>query len=175
MNISENELFNFVFYPENLSIEKAEYLKTPLIFDEEIEFYRNLKRSLKEELSEEVKLKIAEKISVYNPAKFHMLYPFVDSPQKRKNDLTILAAASAKEKPLVATKTFIDEANHYLIRLLNFKESAKIYVFSTTNAVLKNYKIVIYPTGQTFEQSDNSLPIELNTPIEAEKIELQFS
>lgn len=174
MNITERDLFDFVFFPENLSNERIEYLKTSGIFDEELDFYRSVKKSMEEELTEEVKRKIAEKIPIYNPAKFYILYP-VKEPQKRKRKFPILVAASPKEKPAVVAKTFADEANHYLIRLLNFKHSAKIYVFSTTEEVLKNYKIVIRPSGQSFQQSDNSSPIEINIPIEAENIELQFN
>jgi hypothetical protein len=175
MNITERDLFDFVFQPENLSIEKVKYLKTSKIFDEEINFYRELKKSLDEELSDEVKRKIAEKIPLYNPAKFHVLYPVQEAVRKKKNDLPVLAAASPKEKPSVKAKTFVDENNHYLIRLLNFKESSKIYVFSTTNEILKNYKVIIHPSEQIFEQVDNSVPIEINFPIEAENIELQFN
>ena len=175
MNISERDIFDFVFNKENLSNEKVEYLKTSKVFDEEIEFYRSLKKSLDEELSEEIKLKIAEKISLYNPAKYYVLYPAKVTPKKRKNDLPILAASSPEEKPSLTAKTFVDEANHYLIRLLNFKNSSKIYVFSTTEEIIKNYKVVVQPSRKTFEQADNSSPIEINSPIEAESIELQFN
>lgn len=175
MNISERDIFDFVFYPENLSTEKVEHLKNSKVFDEEISFYRLLRNSMEEELSEDVKLKLAEKIPLYVPMKIFVLYPVKETLKKRKNDIPILAADSPKEKPAVAAKTFIDENNHYLIRLLNFKESSKIYVFSTTEESLKNYKVIVKPSGQTFEQIDNSLPIEISTPIEAENIELQFN
>lgn len=174
MNISERDLFDFIFYPENLSVEKAEYLKTSRIFEDEIEFSRSVKKSLMEELSEEVKLKIAEKIHIYNPAKIHTLYPVQETSKKVRSSIPVFAAASQKEKPAISAKTFIDEANHYLIRLLNFKSSSKIFVFSTTNEILKNYRVIIQPSGQIFSQADNSTPLEINSPIEADKIELQF-
>lgn len=175
MNISERDIFDFVFYPENLSNETAENLKNSNLFAEEIDFYSSLKKSLVEEISEEVKQKIAQKIPLYTPVKVFVLYPAQENKKKQKNDVTILAADSPKEKPAVTAKTFIDEANHYLIRLLNFKDSSKIYVFSTTDEILKNYKVVVQPSGQVFEQTDNSSPIEINSPLEAENIELQFN
>src|SRR3990167_6271723 len=141
MNINERDMFNFVFYPENLSTEKVEHLKNSKIFDAEIDFYRSLKKSLEEELTDDVKQKLAEKIPLYVPMKIFVLYPVKETLKKRKNDIPILAADSTKEKPSVTAKTFIDEHNHYLIRLLNFKESSKIYVFSTTEETLKNYKV----------------------------------
>jgi hypothetical protein len=175
MDISERDIFNFVFYPEKLSVEKVEHLKTSKLFDEEIDFYRLLRNSMEEELSEDVKLKLAEKIPLYVPMKIFVLFPVKETVKKRKNDVPIFAAASPNEKPAVAAKTFMDENNHYLIRLLNFKDSSKIYVFSTTDEILKNYKVVVKPSGQTFGQIDNSSPIEISTPIEAESIELQFN
>lgn len=175
MEINERDLFDFIFYQGNLSSEKVEYLKTSRIFDEELEFYRSLKKSLNEELSEEIKQMIAEKIHVYNPAKIHILYPVQEKMGKRFNHIAVLAAASTDEKPAVSAKTFIDEANHYLIRLLNFKNSSKIYVFSTSEEIIKNYKVIIQPSGKTFSQSDNSAPIEVDSTIEAENIELQFT
>lgn len=175
MRINERDIFDYVFYPDNLSNEKVEYLKTSKIFDEEIEFYLALKNELGKKLPDEIKLKIAEKIPIYNPIKYHVLYPADEPQKKRKNDYLILAAATPKETPSVTSKTFIDEANHYLIRLLNFRKSAKIYVFSTTEEVLKDYKIVLQPSGKVFHQADNVNPIETDEPVEAENIELQFN
>ena len=40
MNISERDIFDFVFYPENLSTEKVTHLKNSKVFDDEIDFYR---------------------------------------------------------------------------------------------------------------------------------------
>ena len=122
-----------------------------------------------------MKQKLAEKIPLYVPLKIFILYPVKETVKKRKNDVPIFAADSPKEKLAVMAKTFIDEANHYLIRLLNFKDSSKIYVFSTTEGTLKNYKVIVKPSGKVFEQIDNSSPIELDSPIEAESIELQFN
>lgn len=175
MHVSERDIFDFVFYPENLSKQKNEYLKNSNLFSEEINFYSLLKKSLEEEISEEVKLKIAQNILLYTYVKVFVLYPAREIKKKRKNDVTILATASEKEKSSVEVKTFLDENNQYLIRLLNFKNSAKIYVFSTTEEVIRIYKVVIHPTKITFEQSDNSSPIEIDTPIEAKKIELKFN
>lgn len=174
MKISEKEIFDYVFYPENLTKDKVEYLKNSRLFNEEINFYHSLKKAMDEELSYEVKQKLGEKIPIYILQKVIVLYPVKEPTKKSKIHLPVLAAASEKQKPAVSVKTFIDESNHYLIRLLNFKDSAKIYVFSTTEEVLKNYQVVIKPSGQTFEQDDNLKPIEFKSPLEAENIELHL-
>lgn len=175
MKITERDIFNFVFFRDNLSVEKVNYLKNSKNFIEEIDFYLSLKQSFDEELSEDVKQKIAEKISIYIPSKIFFLFPVEQHSKKRTNSKSVLAAATSDAPSEVHVKTFVDETNRYLIRLLNFKDSAKIYVFSTTDEVLKNYRIIIKPSEQTFEQNDNSSPIEIDWPIEAENIELQFN
>jgi hypothetical protein len=174
MNVSERDIFNFVFYPDYLSDEKFSFLKTSKIFDEEVDFFISLKKSLDENLTAEIKNKIAERIPIYVPSQTYSLYPVRELQRKKKNNIQVLAADSPKEKPEVTVKTFVDETNHYLIRLLNFKDSAKIYTFSTTEQSLKNFKVVIHPASAVFNQADNSTPIEVNHPIEAEKIELKF-
>ncbi|HAB54406.1 MAG TPA: hypothetical protein DCE80_19870, partial [Ignavibacteriales bacterium] len=83
MNISERDIFNFVFYPKNLSTEKVTYLKNSKVFDEEIDFYRSLKKSLEEELTEDLKQKLAEKIPLYVPLKIFILYPVKETVKKR--------------------------------------------------------------------------------------------
>lgn len=175
MNINERDIFNFVFYPETLVREKNEYLEKTNLFEEEVNFYKQLKGSLSEELSAEIKNKIVEKIPLYKPAKIFFLQPVRDNIKKKKNDVLVLAADSPKEKADVVVKTFSDVDNNYLIRLVNFKESAKVFVFSTTDEVMENYRIVIQPSGKTFEQADNSSPIEIDSPIEADSIELKFN
>ncbi len=75
----------------------------------------------------------------------------------------------------MTSATFIDEDKHYLIKLHNFENSAKIYVFSTSEEQIKNYKIIIHPSEKIYEQSDNSQPLLVDAPVEASSIELQFN
>lgn len=175
MKITERDLFDFVFNPEILSQEKAEYLKSSQIFEEEINLFKLIKQSLTEELDDSIKQQIKAKIPLYQPLKVYTLFPIQDNSKKKKNGTAVFAAASPQDKTFVTTQTFIDEANHYLIRLLNFKSSSKIYVFSTIEKTMENYKIIIRPSGQIFEQADNSSPIEINKPLSVEKIDLQFN
>lgn len=175
MKITERDIFNFVFFRDNLSAEKVNYLKNSKNFIQEIDFYLSLKKSFDEELSEVVKQRIAEKIPIYVPSKIFFLFPVEQQSKKRTNSKSVLAAATSEVSSEVHVKTFIDETNRYLIRLLNYENSSKIYVFSTTDEVLKNYRIIIKPSEQIFEQIDNSSPIEIDWPVEAENIELQFN
>ena len=75
----------------------------------------------------------------------------------------------------MTSATFLDEEKRYLIKLHNFKNSAKIYVFSTSEEKLKNFKIIIQPSNKIFEQTDNSKPLLIDESIEVSSIELQFN
>ncbi len=74
----------------------------------------------------------------------------------------------------MTSATFIDEEKQYLIKLHNYENSAKIYVFSTSEEKIENYKIIIHPSNNIYEQVDNSQPLLIDTEVEATSIELQF-
>ena len=103
------------------------------------------------------------------------LNPVKEKVRKKKATGLTLAADSPKIKSKLTSATFIDEDKHYLIKLHNFENSAKIYVFSTGEEQIKNYKIIIHPSNKIYEQSDNSKPLLIDAPVEASSIEIQFN
>lgn len=175
MKISERDIFNFVFFPAILSIEKRKYLESIGIYNDEIRFYEELKKDLSDELSAEIKSKIAQRIPNYRFEKIFFLYPTYENNSKRKTDKSILAAASPINQTSITASSFVDEKNQFLIRILKSENKSKIYVFSTVDEVIKNFKIIIKPSGQVFEQQDNTHPICFDKQIEIENIELQFN
>jgi hypothetical protein len=66
MEITERDLFNFVFFREKLSVEKADYIESSEMFNEEIEFFASLKEKLADEVPDDIKGKLASGISDYN-------------------------------------------------------------------------------------------------------------
>lgn len=65
MEITERDLFNYVFYKNLIDKEKIEYLKNSIIYKSEIDFLTSIKNALPEELSDEIKEKISRKIPAY--------------------------------------------------------------------------------------------------------------
>lgn len=175
MKITERDIFNFVFFKENLTVEKMEYLKHSKEFVEEIDFYLSLKQSFDVELNDDIKQRIANKISVYVPSKIFLLFPIEKQIKRRLNNKSVLAAATSETSAEFEVKTYIDENKQYLVRLLNSKNHSKIYVFSTSEEVLRNFQVIIKPSGQKFEQSNNYSPIELDKPLQADNILLKFN
>ena len=74
----------------------------------------------------------------------------------------------------MTTKTFVDNDKEYLIKVLNYADITKVFVFSTKDEVVKNFDIIIEPHNLKFHFEDNLEPLKIDKPIEAEKIELRF-
>lgn len=173
MNLTERDIFNFVFYPNLVSEEKRSFLASIENSTDAIIFYKKLKSSLSVSLTDEVKRKLAEKIDVYKYNNILHLFS-VEELKKKKNDL-VLAAASAEEKPKIITKTFYDADKTYIIKVINYTVNSKIFVFSTQQEIIKDFEIIILPENKKYHCNDNSLPLELSSPIEAEAIQLEFN
>ncbi len=174
MEITERDIFNFVFFKSSVSSEKIKFIKEKNEFSTGIKFYQALKAAIGKNIPVEVKNKLKEKIPAYNSL-IYILNPVKDKVRKKKVTDLILAADSPKIKSKMTSATFIDDEKHYLIKLHNFENSAKIYVFSTNEEQIKNYKIIIRPSNRIYEQTDNSKPLSIDFPIEASSIELQFN
>lgn len=173
MKVTERDIFNFIFYPELLTEELRAFLSTIENSTDAITFYKELKISLEKEFSFDVKEKIAQRISGYKLYNIIDLYPVQE--QKKKRNGIVLAAASVEEKPKIITKTFYDADKTYIIKVINYTENAKIFVFSTQQEVIKDFEIIILPENKKYHCNDNSLPLELSAPVEAESIQIEFN
>lgn len=174
-NITEQDLFNFVFYPDLISKDKERYLKSLQDFREEIEFYSELKESLNEKLSFEIRKKITSKIDVYKPENIIYLYPVEEYQNRKISNNVRLAAASPEEKPKVSSKTFYDEEKTYIIKVINYEKNSRVFVFSTQYEMIKDFELKILPQNLIYHISDNSSPLELDFNVEPESISLEFN
>jgi hypothetical protein len=174
MIIDEQDLFNFVFFPEKVSEEKRKLLDTDKSFSEAIEFYNQLKLNSERELTSSVKKKLAEKIPAYKLRDMIELYHLnILKPQNQNGSR--MAAATKELIPKTTTKTFVDSDKDYLIKVLNYGNETKIFVFSTKDEEVKNFDIVIEPQNLKYHFEDNSEPLIINQSVDAEKIQLKFN
>jgi len=172
--IEEQDIFNYVFFPQNLSSEKQSEIELDQNFNEAVEFYKQLKANSEKSLSENIRKKIAEKIPAYRPLEVIELFPLqehLNSNQSRKN----LAAAEKILTPKITTKTFVDNIKEYLIKVLNFSNETKIFIFSTKDEVVRNFDIYILPQNLKYHFEDNLEPLIINALIEPEKIQLKLT
>ncbi len=175
INISEKDIFNFVFFNNLISKEKEEYLTGNSKFKVQLDFYKKLKDIFLEEIPNNIKEKIASGIEAYKMIKTFVLYPVDYEHKKKHSNVLILAADSlAAESNEIQSKTFIDEGKNYLIRLIKENSKSKIYVFSTHEPVMKNFTVVIKPQSVKYILNDNSKPLEIEGNIDPESIEIEF-
>jgi len=137
-------------------------------------FYKELRAELEKNLSDEIKNLIAQKIPSYSNLKVIKLNP-LKVPSSNKRNCNRLAAASTELKPKMTTKTFVDNDKEYLIKVLNYGETTKVFVFSTKDEIVKDFDIIIEPNNLKYHFEDNSEPLKIEQSIEADKIEIRFN
>jgi len=178
-NINEIDLFYFVFFPHLLSKDKLFYLKNTIDFSDEISFYSDLKNELNRDISVNERELISKRIKSYSghyepqEDNFIYLHPF-QLPVKKNNNF-ILAAASDTNQKSISTRTYFDEDKIYIVKIINFENSSKIFVFSTMYEIIKDFDIIIEPQDLQYHLEDNIKPLELNFNIEPENIILKFN
>ncbi len=173
IEISEQDVFNYVFFKDRVSSEKIQLIEMSKDYSEVISFYIELKKSQDQPLAIEIKNKLASKIPAYRKANIVNLYPLKENLQIKPNG-NRLAADSKELKAKMTTKTFVDNDKEYMIKVLNYGRITKVFVFSTKDEVVNNFDIVIEPHNLVFHFDDNSEPLKIEKDIEAEKIELRF-
>jgi len=178
--ITEKDLFDFVFSPTLLSEEKLLYLENSDDFSKEIEFFIELKKSIQTEISEEERILISKKIPAYsydsskNTAKIIYLHP-VEYPKKKVKGLILAAASENNGKSNITSRTFYDDNKTYIIKVINYENSSKIFVFSTLDEIIKNFDIIILPQKLKYHLEDNTEPLLLDFNIDPENIVIEFN
>ncbi len=171
--ISEQDLFNYVFFNNQISDKIKLTIENDNSYSEALELYKALKTESENKPDELFKKKLAEKIPAYSLSNVIHLYQLKDPEIKQNGNR--LAADSRELKPKMTTKTFVDNDKEYLIKVLNYDDITKVFVFSTQQEVIKNFEIVIQPQNKKYHCEDNSMPLELSTPVEAESIQIELN
>lgn len=173
IEITEQDLFNYVFAPQSLSAEQIDLIEAVSSFEEIIAFYNQLKLDSQNKPDAELKKKLAEKITAYFLPDIIQLYQISENNLKQNGQR--LAADSRNLDPKTITKTFVDNDNEYLIKVLTDDNITKVFVFSTQNEMIKDFDLIIEPDNLKYHLDDNSKPLEIDKSIEIEKIEIKFS
>lgn len=171
--ITEQDVFNFVFFKESLSLEKQSVIAKDSSYKEMLDFYTILKHNTIEKPDEALKKSLSSKIPAYSLSNVIQLYALKE-PGTPKLNGNRLAADSKELKPNMTTKTFVDNDKEYLIKVLNYGDQTKVFVFSTKDEVVKNFDIVIEPNNMIYHLDDNSEPLEIDKLIQTDSITLRF-
>jgi len=163
-DISEQDIFNFVFYPDQLSIEKKEYLNCHIDeFKEQIDFCMALKQTT-------VQPEKGKEISKHDFVIVELL-PIKLITLNNNNYLT-LAAASAELSKKIETKTFMDSNSQFLVRIVSTEDEKKLYVFSKEKC-LEDVKITLFPSEKCYRINPVESSIVIDKTEEIEKISIE--
>jgi hypothetical protein len=158
MNISEQDIFNYIFSRQNLSEEKIKYIENTKYFREEIRFYSSMKEMLYKQFPSEKKI--------------HRLKPVLLNFRKYNSSQPRFAAASADLTRKTEFTTFTDEASGYLCRFLKTGDRNLLYIISSDEQTDKRIDITIFPSEARFHLEHIRDPIELpGTDVELIHIE----
>lgn len=162
--ITEQDIFNYVFYPGSLTSDKKNYLDSNQNdYIEQIEFCRSLNQTL-EPINDSADFE-RQKCKVID------LYPVKLNVLNSSNHLT-LAAASSQLNKRIETKTFTDDNSQFLVRLVAADGEKKLYVFSK-NKEFKEARLTLFPSQKCINIKSFELPISIDNLEDVEKISIE--
>jgi len=168
--ISEQDIFNYVHFPELLAPGKAEYLQShEYLFSETIKLCRSVRDEMNDEnrISDEIRRKLSTAIPLYREQP--VILQKLPGPLPVNQTRFTLAAASETKPPASAeSRTFINEQKSYLIRLVPEGEATHCYVFTPEGILNQKFRLSVLPSDQTFDLSgpDQVLDLSPTEPVE---------
>lgn len=159
MNITEKDIFTFVFSKDNLAKVKFDFIfENSKIFEEKIKFLKEMLNEISIKLNPQVWNKIKAKMSIVIEPNFIRLQKKNFIPTNSYKNL-VLAADSQPNKEKLITDTYIDKDSNFIAKVFTHSESNKIYLFSKGNENSRKYEIKISPSGNNFTILDISNPL----------------
>ncbi len=169
MQITEEDIFKYVLFPDRLSQEANEYIKqNENRFEHQIEFYKMFMNSMNDKEISALAKKAVSKIKALQ--NIITLYPVVNKNNPGGNSLTLAAASQEIAKKQSESISYSDENSKYLVRLIRDKDKSILYFFSNTENKNQNLKITFLPTNFVLHIENTSRQIELEITDEIEKI-----
>ncbi len=160
MNITEQDIFNFVYYPGKLNEEKKEYISSNRnLFEEQIRFCEETKAQLDNTEDGQPHTYILNK------------KPPVKIKEKPKYKL---AADSISLDKSIRTETYIDASNNILAKVVFYPDKTKIFILSKENKPLNNFKLTIKPANKTYQIESSNEPLELPEGVEIDGINIEI-
>lgn len=165
MNITDEDIFKYVFNPTSLTKEKYDYIMMNLNkYEKEISLCREFNKT-GELLSDDDYLSFGGSPKI----QLAILYPsFLIG--KKENGQKLAAASILTEKPK-KTYSFTDAKSNYLIRIVKTESQVLLYLFLNDKTKTK-YHIKINPSEAEYDIYDLSQPIEILEENNIESIEL---
>ncbi|MCB9206469.1 MAG: hypothetical protein H6610_08025 [Ignavibacteriales bacterium] len=172
-NISEKDLYKFVFYPEDLDKKVYDFIKLNFEkYKSQIDLLQSIKSNVEQEVSDDILDKIYKKIDKQTKSNEIILEKI-----KRKSDIDylVLAADSEKEAKTITTDTFTDLKSNYIGKIINNDNYNKIFIFSKQMNKFFDFSITLYPSKDKIYSNSNDQPILIQPKQNITKIKLEIN
>ena len=160
MEISEQDIFNYVYYPEKLTPEKHNFIESnKKRFEEQIKLCENTLSVLKEKYANTKKIIILEKKPVTYIPKQPQFY---------------LAADSITLDKSIRTETYINNENNILVKAVFYNDKTKIFVFNEGTQSITNIRLIVQTAEKPIQIGNINEPIELPAGLEIKSINVEL-
>ena len=137
MNITEKDLFNYVFFPDILSRQRYNQIsENKSKFFNELTFLSEYKENLKEKVSDKIIEKILSKLEAYSNS-FGIVLEKTNNPHLFPSGKLVLAAESPILEQKLRTDTFEDKNSEYLVKIITDQQQNRIFIFNKDNSEMK--------------------------------------
>jgi hypothetical protein len=172
MEILEEDLFNFVFDPSLLSVEKIEFIESnKKLYKYELEYFSSFKEPLDEKIEKKLEEKVLGKLQIIQQIKIIELFPQENTFNKQTDSLLLAAKSPITQKQSL---TFYDKRKNYLIRLNKKVDCFELNVFEKYDNELKNFELVLLPENKVYQLESSFETLQIPSSIVADKILLHL-
>ena len=149
MQITEQDIFNYVHFPEEIIDEKKEYIKlNESLFSEQIKFCKSFLNFDKDKYPGINTDDMAEEI--LSNIKITVLFPVKKDEQLKDKKFSLVAASAQIAHKSSGSVTFIDDSSKYLVRVINYNNKNTLYFFPKDNRESNKFKFTLLPGNETF-------------------------
>lgn len=165
INITERDIYNFVFSPETLEPAKKTYLESNLEkFQRQIDYCRQLKEISLEEPQGQSIINVVDRI--LSPKGIELIPEAIDN--ESKDSKLRLAAFSFNLNKKNYTYSFTDSNSEHVVKIIMSGSRNLLYFFSLIP--MQKVTVTFLPSEATYNIQDTSKPIEILEEKEIEKI-----
>ena len=169
-NISEQDIFEYVFYNEMLEESKRNFINNNKEkFSYQIEFYERIKNFKQTDISDQEVENLIKKIN--SVERIVTLYPNKEYESKKRYTL---AAASYTLENKITSSTLTDKDSKYMIRVIKYQSHFEVVVFAADLKPISKYKLTIYPDKIEYYGDNNTQGFKIKDLNVIEKIKLEI-
>lgn len=161
MEITEEDIFKYVLFPDEIEPEKKEYIHSnENLFSEQIELCKSYL-----ELSDDQGIIYQSKKAadiIFSKINVVELFPVVNKKPRKDHTLTLAAATAEIANIQSGSITYSDENSNYIVRIINNKDKNTLFFFSKDENKEMKFKITLLPSNKVLHIANNMQQIEID-------------